>query len=1275
MLQPAMNAKRLTSLVTCALLLFAAGAVQAETANWIWAPQHSKDAVPRSSCFFRKTINVRGSQRAILQVAADDAYELWINGARVASGSAWQQMRTIDITRHLIAGRNVVGVQVTNTAGASAGLSVRVEFTDSNGRVQDVVSDGTWLTSIQPVPQWQSLQLNDSQWSAAQVFGPLGTTPPWLADGFAPVPPVGTPANNVSTSSEPQEEPRFQIMPGFAIQEVISAEKTGSLIAMAFNEFGSVVASQEGGPLMLFSDENGDGVVDNSRVYCDEVKNVQGILPLNGDVYVVGEGPQGTAMYHLKDEDKDGLLSISETLIRFTGPLGEHGAHQMALGPDGLIYLTVGNHTQLAGKISETSPHRNYYEGDLVKRFEDPGGHAVGVKAPGGMVLRTDIDGSFVEIVAGGLRNSYDIAFNREGDLFTYDSDMEWDEGLVWHLPPRVLQVFPGAEFGWRSGWAKWPSFYIDSLPATLETKAASPTGMVFYDHQKFPIRYQDRLFTCDWSNGRITTLQFITERAGYRAQQEVFLEGKQFNATDIDVGPDGWLYVCTGGRGTDGGLYRIVWKGEEPAGQLKDETGIAAAVRQPQPHSAWGRQHIAEIQQAMGDTWDAQVQGVAIAEKNPSQFRVRALELMQLYGPTPSIEFLLKLSTDPDADVRLKTLKLLGLRTEQEAIDRITDLISDGSPKVRRAACEALAYKDARVPLSLIRPALTSSDRREAWAARRLLERQPIDEWFTEILATKDAHLFNMGALAAMTAAPTHERATAVCDRASELLDTYLNDQDFKDVMRIIQVAILRGELQKSDLGRIGEQVAREFPAGDHVMNRELIQTLAFLQESSITDRYIAHLDSDIPNSERLFLAMQMTFIPTGWTREQKLKLIGHLEKGLEIEGGEGLRGYVEMSTKQFVGHLDDTEKLLLLTVGDVWPNATLAALFELPEDRPPYIVATLRDVDKKLQGREGAVIERLQMGIVAILAESGDEEMMAYLREVYRDFPERRTSIAMGLAQQPTGENFALLLDSLAILKGEFASAVLAKLRNAPATSTNPEHLRQLIILADQLQDEGGINAIRLLEKWTGEFPASNSAPMAERVVAWQDWFAQTHPEMPEAKPIDVAKGNWNLEELLDYMTDDKFAGGNSINGKAVFKKAQCVACHRVGSVGEAVGPDLTEVARRFQKRQILESVLFPSHVISDQYAARKVLTMDGQIHVGLVTRTTDGDIILTGQDGRKRTIFSNEIDEIAASPTSVMPDGLLDPLTAEEIADLMTFLGAAPEAKVAGKASTKR
>jgi hypothetical protein len=140
----------------------------------------------------------------------------------------------------------------------------------------------------------------------------------------------------------------------------------------------------------------------------------------------------------------------------------------------------------------------------------------------------------------------------------------------------------------------------------------------------------------------------------------EPLLEGKPMNVTGVDVGPDGWLYFGTGGRGTEGGLYRIVWKGEQPPGLDNQGTGITAAIRQPQPHSAWGRQAIAEIQAGLGDKWDAQIQGVVIADGNPAPYRVRALDLMHLYGPTPSLDFLLDLAADSQLEVRAKAVELL---------------------------------------------------------------------------------------------------------------------------------------------------------------------------------------------------------------------------------------------------------------------------------------------------------------------------------------------------------------------------------------------------------------------------------------------------------------------------------------------------------------------------------------------------------------------------------------------------------------------------------------
>ena len=95
------------------------------------------------------------------------------------------------------------------------------------------------------------------------------------------------------------------------------------------------------------------------------------------------------------------------------------------------------------------------------------------------------------------------MAFNAEGDLFTWDADMEWDQGSTWHRPTRGNHVIPGAEFGWRRGWAKWPDYFIDSLPAFSETGNGSPTGMTVYNHFMFPMRYHGSLFVGDCLQAR----------------------------------------------------------------------------------------------------------------------------------------------------------------------------------------------------------------------------------------------------------------------------------------------------------------------------------------------------------------------------------------------------------------------------------------------------------------------------------------------------------------------------------------------------------------------------------------------------------------------------------------------------------------------------------------------------------------------------------------------------------------------------------------------------
>jgi mono/diheme cytochrome c family protein len=118
-------------------------------------------------------------------------------------------------------------------------------------------------------------------------------------------------------------------------------------------------------------------------------------------------------------------------------------------------------------------------------------------------------------------------------------------------------------------------------------------------------------------------------------------------------------------------------------------------------------------------------------------------------------------------------------------------------------------------------------------------------------------------------------------------------------------------------------------------------------------------------------------------------------------------------------------------------------------------------------------------------------------------------------------------------------------------------------------------------------------------------------------------------------------------------VFVKAQCAACHRFGDFGESIGPDLTTVSQRFQKKEVLESILHPSQVISDQYAPQG-----------------DGSLIVLQASGEKAQVAKEDIEDVTPSRNSAMPEGLLNSLSLEEIAALFAYLSEPPRATVTSR-----
>lgn len=1240
----------LVSLVT-AINLTTIPTAHGQEALWIWSPEHPRGQAAEGDCYFRKTIQLGAIEQATVTITSDDRYELFINGRKVGSGNSIRQMEQYDVTPLLTRGRNVIGVRVTNVAAGPAALAARVHIKPASTQDwQSHSTDSSWRTTIEPVASWWSNTLDDRHWKPAQAYGVLGETAPW--DRREEVSPTNT-----------SENQRFRISSEFAVQEILGDDVTGSLVNLAFNEFGHMIAAQENGPLLLLYDSDKDGVVDKKRDYCDLVTGIQGILPLNGDVYVTGKGPEGLGIYRLIDKDRNGALEEAKKIVSFKGELSEHGAHGLTLGPDGRIYCILGNHVSYDGPLAESSTLKVSYEGDLVgPRFEDPGGHAVGIKAPGGTVIRTDLEGKSVELMAGGLRNAYDLTFHPNGRLYVHDSDMESDEGAAWYRPTSLYEVGEGGEFGWRSGWASWPTFYYDRLPTLLETGRGSPTGSCVYDHVMFPQRYHGSLFLADWTQGQILSVKLTPDG---QAQSEVFVQGQPLNVTDLTVGPDGWLYFCTGGRGTKGGIFQVRWLGTVPA-SLKDlGTGVAKAIKQPQLDSAWARQSIAALKRELGTAWNDTIAGVAFSDDNPAKFRLRALEVMQLFGPTPTPALLKALAKSPNEAVRARAAQLMGMyKDSSQVAAELVLLLADSDPSVQLAAAEGLQrcaeLPNAKELVSTLVPILASSDRRLSWAGRRLLERLPPNNWQKQLLAHSDQRVQLQAGLALVIAAPSRENGQAVIAMTRAILSGFVSDRNFVDLLRLNQVTLHRCNLTTSDLSELTSDLAAEFPVSEPILNRELIRLLAFLRADSVVPAAIGLLQSDLELSERMHIAMHLIFFKHQWTAAERYAVVKFFEETQPADAGSSVPLYVMNVTRELCQDLPLEEARIFVSEGAKWPNAALVSLFRFPDKLNDNDLQTLRKLDQQIDqpGFEGEQYKRLRTGIVAMFSQNADPESLAYLREIWIRSPERRQAVALGLAQNPRDEDWDYLVRSLPVLESFAVGEVMNALRKVPTATDDPLAFREVILhgLRMEQDKESPAPALNLLSYWSG---AEHST-----LSDWQSWYAETFPDAPEAKlPEFEQRSPWNVETLSEYFLSSDGRKGDLEKGQAVYEQAKCAACHRMGSIGTAIGPDLTSVAKRFTRKELVESILFPSHIVSDQYQTQRVLTTSGKVVSGQVVKNPNGTYTVRDSSLVETVIAEQDIDQIQPSKSSLMPSGLLDTLTAAEIRDLMAYLGFVP------------
>jgi putative heme-binding domain-containing protein len=382
---------------------------------------------------------------------------------------------------------------------------------------------------------------------------------------------------------------KVTLPPGFRAELVYSVpmDQQGSWVCLTIDAKGRLLASDQYGSLYRVEPAPLGAEATQTKVERIEmtVGNAQGLLALGDALYVVMNGRIGSfgpGLYRLTDSNNDDRYDRLEQLRSFQGE-GEHGPHAVVAGPDGKsLYVICGNATGLPFFDRSLVPQR-WGEDQVLPRIQDPMGQTNALKAPGGWVARMDLNGGNLELFSVGYRNAYDLAFNGDGELFTFDSDMEWDIGTPWYRPTRICHVVSGSDYGWRPGDGLWPQYFIDTLRTTVDVGPGSPTGLAFGAGTKFPERYQRALFAGDWSYGNIYAIHMTEDGASYRGEVERFASAMPLGVTDMVVRPqDGALYFTVGGRKSESALYRIVADDAAAASTVAAADSAAAVAATP---------------------------------------------------------------------------------------------------------------------------------------------------------------------------------------------------------------------------------------------------------------------------------------------------------------------------------------------------------------------------------------------------------------------------------------------------------------------------------------------------------------------------------------------------------------------------------------------------------------------------------------------------------------------------------------------------------------------
>jgi putative membrane-bound dehydrogenase-like protein len=832
------------------------------------------------------------------------------------------------------------------------------------------------------------------------------------------------------------------------------------------------------------------------------------------------------------------------------------------------------------------------------------------------LIQRCRPDGGDVEVVSGAQGNPVKLAFAPEGDVFACGTWGTRVETMGKDGRPRedlIIHCIAGGNYPMLDGDFFSPEFKHtgDILPPVAYLGVAAACGLVRYDGDGFGPGYDGNLFSALYNMHKVR--RHILERDGstFRSRDEDFLvsDSPSFHPTDVLEDADGSLLVVDTGSWFNhcptsrlgrapvmGGIYRIRRQDSTPPA---DPRGLSLA---------WERLAPDELARLLGD----------------ARFAVRERAVQQLAKREAFEAARVVLRGESSVRARRYAVWALARMDRKEARAAVRLALEDKDAGVRQAAaCVVGLHRDSEAGARLAHLVTTDTPpvRREAAAALgRLRQAAAVPALFEALRAGGDLFL-------------EHALVYALIETGD-------------------RQATLAGLRDPSPAVRRGALIALDQMDGGN-LTPDLVTPL---------------LNTDDPALQRAALAVVTA--RQGWAKE----ILGLLrewlaQKAVPADRQDSLRGTL-------VAFCKDAEVQHLVAEALRRPETSLETRLLLLEmmarvplrDLP---AAWTRELGTALDGADERVT-RQALETIRARNLSGFDAALRHLAEDKGKGEEVRVSALVAVAPRFPALPPALFDFLVSCLNDD--KPPLLRLGAATALGQASLDDRQRTVLARSVAAAGPLELPRLLPAFERSKDAAVGGLLVEELAkspGLESLSADLVRKALLSYPAAIAE---RARPLLQRLEPDRekqaarlaeleplLAEGDARRGREVLfgKKAVCLTCHTVQGQGGHVGPDLSKIGAVRTGRDLLESIVFPSATFARGFEPYVVTTVQGQTFTGVMARETADAIFLVDATRSETRIPRGSIEAIVPGKVSIMPQGLDQQLTRQELADLVAFL----------------